>query len=259
MDDPDPVAEVFGDLQRMSGHEDRRSACGQLPEEVLDHPDPGRIETDHRFIDDDHPWLVQQGRGDDQPLFHPVGVGLDQVIGPVVEGKLDQEPLGLLTEEPVSEAVQVGDKPHELHAGQLLVKEGPVGNETDDPLGRLRIRGHRDPVDPDRPLRRPQHARHHPDRRRLSRPIGSDETEDLPLRHGEIQVVHRQGASILFSQVGQFDHRSISRISSFKRPISPTRSSWRSASPRTKRMWVTSAGICPRTASAVTQPPRSRR
>ena len=38
VDDPDPVAEVFRDLQGVGGHEDRRPLAGQLPEEVLDHP-----------------------------------------------------------------------------------------------------------------------------------------------------------------------------------------------------------------------------
>ena len=74
------------------------------PEEVLDHPDPRRIEPDHGFIHDDQPGIVQQGRGDHQPLFHPVGIGLDQVIRPVVEGKLDQQPLGLLPEVPIPQS-----------------------------------------------------------------------------------------------------------------------------------------------------------
>ena len=222
--------------------------------------DPRRIEADHGFIHDDQPGIVKERRGDDQPLFHPVGIGLDQVIGPVVEGKLDQEPLGLLSEDPVSDTVEIGDKPHEFHARQLLVEKGPVGNETDDPFGRLRIRRHGIPPIRDRPLRRPQNARHHPDRRGLSRAVRADETEDLPLRHREVQVVHRQEASVSFRQVRQLrsSRPSPGSPASTCRSI-PTRSSCRSASPRTKRMWVTSAGICPRTASAVTQPPCSLR
>ena len=243
----------------MSGHEDSRSIRRQFAEKILDHPDSRRVETDHRLIDDDDAGLVKQGRGNNQPLLHAVGIGLDEMIRPVIEGKLDQELLGLLAVESVAEPVEIGDELHELHAGQLFVEEWPVGDETDDALGGLRFRGHRNAADSDGSFRRPEDACHHPDRCCFSGAVGTDETENLPLGDFEVQIVHRHGLAVQLGQMCQFDHRSISRISSFNLPISPTRSICRSASPRTKRMCVTSAGICPRTASAVTQPPRSFR
>jgi len=259
VNDSDTVTEIFGNLQRMGGHEDGRSAFGQFTEKVLDHSDSGRIETDHRFIDNDHPGFVQQRRGNDQPLFHAVGIGFDQVVGPVVQGKLDQQFLSPLAEQAIRKTVQVGHETQKLHARQLLVEKGPVRNEADEPLGRLRLRIHVDAGNPHRSRRRPQDARHHSDGCCFSGAVGPDKSKDLPLLHGETQPVHRERAPVPLGQVIQFDHLSISRTSNFSRPMSPARSSWRSAPPRMKRMWVTSAGISPSTASAVTHPPRSLR
>ena len=86
-------------------------------------------------------------------------------------------------------------------------------------------RRHGDPADQDRSLRRPQDTRHHADRRGFSGAVGSDETEDFPLFHVEVQMVYRQGVSVPFGQIPQFDHLVISRISIFTLPISPSRSS----------------------------------
>ena len=44
-----------------------------------------RVESDHRFVQDQDRRIVKQGRGEDQPLPHSVGIRLGQVVEEVAQ------------------------------------------------------------------------------------------------------------------------------------------------------------------------------
>jgi hypothetical protein len=87
MDDADTVTEVLRHGQGMGGKENRLPRPCEAAEQIFDHLHCCRIQTDHGFIDDDHLGIVQEGRGNDETLFHAVRVSLDQLTAPVKQAK----------------------------------------------------------------------------------------------------------------------------------------------------------------------------
>ena len=199
---------------------------------------------------------MQQGRGDDEALAHPMGVTLDQFLPPVLEVGKIQEPLGpFLPAVLRPEVMEAGDEFQEFPAGQFFVKVRPVGDVAQNGLGLIRLPAYIFPVEENPAGSGFHQAGHHADGRRLSRSVRAQETEDLPRGDPEGEVTDGMERAEYFGQMIQLDQRT-SLTCTFNRPMTLTRSSCRSRSPSARRMWVASAGSWLSVESTETQEPR---
>src|SRR3989339_56245 len=143
------------------------------------------------------------------------------MIPPVVEGKPLQELLCSNREILLCDSIESADETHELHSGQLFIEKGPVRNKADDFLCFFRIFCNIDPGDRNGPFRCAEDSGHHAQGCRFSCAVGSYEPKELPLFHGQVQMVNGKGAPISFRQIYQFYHLSIPTISNVNLPIRP--------------------------------------
>src|SRR6266568_1056858 len=131
LNDRDAVAERLGHLERVGGHHDSVSTPHVLAEQILENPRCLRIQTDHRFIDDDDFGSMNERARDYELLPHPVAVALDQLVCPLLEieqrHQLASPVLELVTVLPVKPA----DEAQEFSTGELLVNKWAVGNEAE--------------------------------------------------------------------------------------------------------------------------------
>ena len=153
-----------------------------------------------------HGRVVDQGLGQAEPLFHPLGEPVDVVVALVGQvEKVEHFADDLLAVRPrdlVGDREEIEKLP-DLHA---VVDAEVVGHEADHAAHGHRLGRHRKAGDPPLAGRRPQQRRQEPDRRALARAIGPDETEDLTLADGEAQVVDGDEVSVTLGEVDHLDH-----------------------------------------------------
>jgi hypothetical protein len=82
LDDADAIAERLGDFEAVRGEKERRAAESQRAQQRSQHAGAARIHADHRLVDDEELRLVQQRRGECQPLLHAVRIAFDELAAP---------------------------------------------------------------------------------------------------------------------------------------------------------------------------------
>src|SRR4051812_42003219 len=102
--------------------------------------------------------------------------------------------------------VQASHEAQKLGAGQLLVDEWPVGDESELRLRRQRILGEIDSRQVDRSRSRLQNSGDHAQRGRLAGAIGAEESEQLAIGNAQINGVDGSKGSVFLGQRTKFDH-----------------------------------------------------
>ena len=138
LNDPDAIAHRLRDFERVRRHHDRVAAMRVFAKEILENARRLRIETDHRLVDDDDLGAMHERARDDQLLPHAVAVALDQLVAPLLEIEQREQLARAMLDLRALLVVQSGDEAEELGAGQLLVDERAVGDESE-----LALRGDR--------------------------------------------------------------------------------------------------------------------
>ena len=85
VDDRHAVGDLLGHAQQVCVDMKMVMPAGACLQQVLDQPGAARIEADHRLVDDQHGRIVQQGRGEGQPLPHAVRIGFGQLVDEIVQ------------------------------------------------------------------------------------------------------------------------------------------------------------------------------
>src|SRR6202011_5003652 len=88
-----------------------------------------------------------------------------------------------------------------------LIDEGPIGNEPELAFRRDRIGEDVDAADLHRAARGAENAGDDAKRRRLSRAVRPEESEQLAARDDEIDAVHGGERPVTLYQIGNPDHR----------------------------------------------------
>src|SRR5450432_359555 len=206
LNDRHAIADAFRHLERVRRHHDRVPALRVLAKEILQDARRLRIEPDHRLIHDYHLRLVQKRARDDQLLPHPVAVALHELVAPFEQIEQRQQLRHAALDQRPILPVQPGDEAQELRARELLVDERTIWDVAEHRLRRDRILRDIDAVDVHCSRRRLQNPRDHPQRRRLSRTVGSEESKELPMRHVEIDRIHGGEGAVFLGQPFQLDH-----------------------------------------------------
>ena len=186
-DDPDAVGELVGLLQVLGGEEDGRALAVQLLDLLPDRLAADRVEAGGRLVEEEHPRLVDQRRGEVEPAPHPARVGADPPVGRARPGPTrsssasacgSPSPRGSpwrvawrrISSRPVisgSSAASCSATPIEL-ADVARLADDVVAGDAGAAAGRA------------------QQRRQHPHRGRLAGPVRAEEGVDLAL--GDLQV-----------------------------------------------------------------------
>ena len=205
-DDRHAIAHRLGHFERVCAHHDRVAAPRVLAEQILEDPRRLRVESDHRLVDDDHLRPMHERTRDDQLLAHAVAVALHQLVAPILEIEQRQQLPRAMLHLGAFLIVQAGHEAQELRAGQLLIDEWAVGNESEPLLRTDRIGEKIHAGDGDLSVRRTQDAGDHAQRRGLAGTIGSEKAEQLAAGHFEVDRVHRGEAAVALGEPAKADH-----------------------------------------------------
>ena len=143
---------------------------------------------------------------DDELLTHAVAVALHELVAPLLEIEEREQLAGTMLHLEPALIVQAGDKPKELRARELLVDEGPIGDEAELRFRRARVNDDVDARDLDAPRGRPQYAGDHPEGCRLPGAVRPEEAEELTARHGEIDAVDGSEGTVTLGERCKADH-----------------------------------------------------
>ncbi len=133
-DDPDPVGEHVGLLEVLGREEDRRPLAVEGLDLLPDLLAADRVEAGGRLVEEQHPRLVHERRGEVEPAPHPARVGPDPAIGRLAQ----PDPL----EQGV--AACAGPRPWRSRAASPAARSARVRSSTGrarPPGGRPRSRG----------------------------------------------------------------------------------------------------------------------
>src|SRR5699024_7371951 len=184
VNDPDSIAEVLGFLHVVRGEHNSRTTVSDVLDDIPHRQAGLRIQRRGQLVEEDHLRAVQQGKSDEDPLALPSGETFDSGLVFSSDPQRGQQlfPWCGLFVERGEQLHRFGDRDPrqqlralQLHAGAqgqfMLVIDRMTIQDCDSARGR-RIQ----------PLDAVQQGR-------LARPVGADESEDLPLPHLEGDVV----------------------------------------------------------------------
>jgi hypothetical protein len=97
VDNSKAIAEPFCHLQDMGGEKHRIPMATVFAHQVLKQKGGTGVKPYHRFIHDPDRWVVQECPGQNQFLFHAVGVTLHQVTDGLLDAEDLQEVLNALS------------------------------------------------------------------------------------------------------------------------------------------------------------------
>ena len=172
----------------------------------------GEVEEGGRLVEQEHPRLLGQRAGEEDPPPLAAGEGVDPPVGEVGEVAGGQRPLHR------AQVVAAGDGQQPLvrrpaHHDRLAHREGPVeprllGDEGADP-GHLAARrgGRVEAAQPDRAGLRREQPGHQADERRLAGAVGAEQADELALAGREGDAVHRGARAVAEADLAQVDDR----------------------------------------------------
>ena len=179
VDDPDAVAEALRLLHVMGRVEDGHA----LVAERLDAGEDGvaalRVDTDRRLVEDQQARPVEQPDGDIQAALHPAGVVLGPLPCPVGQVDDRQNVVDAGRQLPAAQPVQPAKEDEVLARAEVRVDREILGHETDRCLRRGRLDVKRSALDDDRSPVAGEDPADHRDRRRLARPVRTEEAVRL--------------------------------------------------------------------------------
>src|SRR5208282_3352925 len=186
----------------------RLDVCQHLPHRHARH----RIQPRRRLVQKKNLRTMHQPPRNLQPPPHPARERFGLRSPPLrqIDGlqQLFNRLLALLRRD----VIQFGVNTQILFHRQIQIAGQGLRNHANRPPHRFRISRHIVPRHPRRPRRDRDQRRHHPDQRRLSRPIRPQQPENLALLHCKRNVVHRRELAISFHDVFHFNSiRSVRR------------------------------------------------
>ena len=191
VEDDDVVGQAVGLLEVLRGQDDRRAVAHQTPQEVPQIATAPRVEAGGRFVEEQDGRIGHEAGGEVEAPPHAAGEVLDELAGSIGE----VEPLEELVAAPAGlgpgQAVQATDHLEVQATAHEPVDGGLLGGDADPAADVGRLRGDVEAGDRRRPLRRLRQRGQDPDGGRLARPVVTEQAEDAPRRHVEVEAPER--------------------------------------------------------------------
>src|SRR5665213_1771135 len=165
-----------------------------------------RIETHHRFVDDDHFRSVNERARDYQLLSHPVTVAFDQLVFPVEQVKQGEQFLTASVYVRATLPVEACHESQKLGSGELLIYEWTIGYETQLGLRPNGILGEIHAADRDRSGCGFEDAREHTQCRRLSGTVWPQQSEQFSAIHCQVDSGDSREGTVALCKSFELDH-----------------------------------------------------
>ncbi len=206
VEDSDAIANLLGHGQGVRRHEDRHPLGRFPPQEVFDHPDALGVQADHRFVDHQDFWVVQEGGGKHQPLLHAMRIALCQIVHESFQFETGDLPIHLAVRRRCRHPVHGRDEFQKFAPRQLVIQIRFVWYITDALFRQPRFPDHVMPADADASLAGPQQPHHHLDAGRLARSVGAQVSEQFAAGDRQIQFANRHPFAVRPRDIFKFDH-----------------------------------------------------
>src|SRR5256712_6756264 len=207
VDDGKAGAHPLGDLQDMGREEHHLSLLAEVLAAVFHLAGALRIQAYGGLVEEENLRIVEQRRGQGDLLPHAPGVAGKEVIAPLPEVEELEQRVDAAIAKAALDVVEVAGELEELACAQLVIEGGRVRDVTDHCLGPLGFRRDVDAPHTGAAGSGPQEANQHLDGSRLPRAIGAEESEQLPGRDLQVQVLHRRQAPVALGQKAGGKHR----------------------------------------------------
>ena len=189
VDDDDAVGELVGLVEVLGGEQDRRAAGDELADGGPHLPPVPGVESGGRLVQEQDPRRQDQGDGQVEPAPHPARVVLHRPVGGVGEAQPGQQLVGPALGRPPGQPVEPAEQHQVLPAAEDLVDGGLLAAEADPPLHGQRRRHDVDPGHRGRAAVGAQQGGEDADRRRLPRPVRSEQAAHGAGPHGQVEPV----------------------------------------------------------------------
>jgi hypothetical protein len=189
VEEGDAVGEGVGLLQVLGGEEDGDAAADQFTDVVPDLAAAAGIEARRRLVEEDQLGASQQGHGQVEAAAHAPRVGRRRLVRRLGEAEAAEQlgdAGGCLA---LGDVVQVGHQHEVLGAGEQVVERRELAGDADGGPHRDGIGGQVVAGDGDLAGVGGQQGREQVDGRGLARPVRSQQGEDRPRRHVEVDAV----------------------------------------------------------------------
>src|SRR5438270_6106223 len=234
VDDGQPGAHPLGDFEDVSGKEDSLPLTAEVLQDVFHLSGALRIEADGRLIKEEDLRVVQQRRRQRDFLPHAARIAREEVVAALPEIEQVQQRRDPAIAKPALNMVEIAGEFEELAGAELVVEGGGVRHVADQRLGFLRLGRNVDPGHPGVAAARSQQAHEHLDGGCLAGPVGTEEAEQLPGAHLQVQVLYRREAAVALGQEAGGQHRAQSTDGSPKPGLEWA--SWRASGSNTARI-----------------------
>ena len=217
LDHRDALAQRLNLAQLVAGEEHRHPIVRQLPDQLADLVNAGRVKPVERFVQDQQAGPAEQCLGERQSLPHPVRIFCDRVVGAVREIDPFEQRGHLGFRGP---AARPGQLSQVLATGQKRVERGRFEHRPVVPGGADVVPPGVGAGDQRTPGVGPDQAQQDPDRGGLARPVRPEKADRLPGSDTEIEVLDGDPIAVSPGQV--LDGQDGLCHASLLQPIIPT-------------------------------------
>ena len=210
VDDDDAVGELVGLVEVLGGEQDRRAAGDELADGGPHLPPVPGVESGGRLVQEQDPRRQDQGDGQVEPAPHPARVVLHRPVGGVGEAQPGQQLVGPALGRPPGQPVEPAEQHQVLPAAEDLVDGGLLAAEADPPLHGQRRRHDVDPGHRGRAAVGAQQGGEDADRRRLPRPVRSEQAAHGAGPHGQVEPVEGPLVAIDLHEAPGLDRQVVS-------------------------------------------------
>src|SRR5690606_14733987 len=207
VDDADAVAQPLGLLHVVRRVEHRHALGGQRLDGLEDRVARLRVHADGGLVEDEKLGPVEEPDADVQPALHAAGELLGRALGAVGQADELEHLRGALPELGAAEAVEPPEEQEVLPRGELGVDRELLRDEAEQPLRLDLARAHPAPGDPHLAVVGGEQPGDHRDRRRLARPVGTEQPVGLPRRDVERHAADGGEVTEPADESGDLEHR----------------------------------------------------
>ncbi|CAM5343049.1 hypothetical protein SCHAM137S_02343 [Streptomyces chartreusis] len=241
VDDAHTVAEPLGLFHAVGGVEDCHALLAEPGDALQDRVPALRIDTDGGLVQHQQRRRMHQSGPDVETSAHATRQGVDAIAGPGAEVDEVQHLVDAAFQPAAGQPVEAAEEAEVLADAQVGVEGHVLRDEADELLGRTGGCAHRSACHVHGPGVGAQETAHHPDRRRLARPVRPEQAVRLARGDAQAHVVDGGTFAEPPDQVGAFEdepsgvrvsHGSVHDLTSMGRaPRGAFRARARSSSP----------------------------
>ena len=185
------------------------SSLGQPLEEAPDAAAVDRVEAERRLVEEEDRGAVEDAAGEVDLAAHPAGEGADRVMAAVLQFEQGQHLLDPVPQLGPPEPVEPARQLQVLLGRELAVERRLLEDEADVLAHRQRFGDDVVAVDLGAAAGRADQRRQHVDHRRLARPVGAEEAEELAAADVDVDRLDGAQLAVVLAEPERLDDGSL--------------------------------------------------